>query len=465
MRNIKHIHFIGIGGVGMSGIAEVMKGLCYTVSGSDLKSSKITKKLSDLGVIVYNSHSIDNIKGVDLIVYSSAINHDNVEYQAAKELKLPLVPRAQMLAEIMRFKKGIAVSGTHGKTTTTSIIAKILSDSGYDPTYVIGGIIRSSSTNAKLGQGDYFVAEADESDRSFLLLNPMFVLITNIDHDHLNAYEQNFNNLVKAFIDFANSVPFYGLVVACADCPRVRAILSDINREVKTYGFNSGCDYQIVNYQQSGMHSYFEIKHNNQLFPVNTPLAGKHNALNITASFALATDLQVEPKKCLQAINDFTGTNRRLQALGSFYNSSSELKVYDDYGHHPSELAVVINTLKAAYPNEKIRMLFQPHRYSRTNELMSDFVTVLSELDEIYLLEIYSAGEENTYQISSKHIIEQINNQSNHNKAKYVAENELDLRAMVNELSGIFIIQGAGSVSKISSSIKQILQEEHITYA
>jgi UDP-N-acetylmuramate--alanine ligase len=392
MRRIRRIHFVGIAGVGMAGIAQVLLTEGYDISGSDLVSNHLTASLKADGAKIYSQHDAAYINQVDVVVVSSAISPDNPEIVEAKAKRIPIVRRAEMLAELMRFRQGIAVAGTHGKTTTTSILASLFAAGGLDPTYVIGGKLISAGNNAKLGLGKYLIAEADESDASFLHLNPMIAIVTNIDQDHMSTYEGDFSKLKKTFIAFLHNLPFYGLAVLCADCPIIQEILPQAARPVLTYGFSEGADYQLYDFQQSGMRSQFKLKRPNGrselLITLNMP--GRYNALNAVAGIVVATEENVEDKAILAALEQFQGVGRRMQVHGQF----NEILLIDDYGHHPREVEVSIDALKDAYPEKRLVTVFQPHRYSRTKDCFEDFIKILSRTELLILLEVYSAGEE-----------------------------------------------------------------------
>lgn len=391
MRRIRRIHFVGIAGVGMIGIAQVLLTEGYDISGSDPVSNYLTDALKAAGAKIYNRHDASTIEQVDVVVVSSAISPDNPEVVAAKLRRIPIVRRAEMLAELMRFRQGIAVGGTHGKTTTTSILASLFAAGGLDPTYVIGGKLISAGNHAKLGLGKYLIAEADESDASFLHLNPTIAIVTNIDQDHMSTYEGDFSKLKKTFIEFLHNLPFYGLAVLCADCPIIQEILPKAARPVLTYGFSDTADYRISLFQQIGMQSQFTVQRPNGLpiLHVSLNMPGKHNALNAVASIVVATEEGVSDEAILGALERFQGVGRRLQIHGEF----NQVLLVDDYGHHPKELEVSIEALKNAYPDRRLITVFQPHRYSRTKDCFEDFVKVLSHTECLILLEVYSAGE------------------------------------------------------------------------
>ena len=396
MRRIRQVHFVGIGGSGMSGIAEVLLNLGYGVSGSDLRASAVTARLAQLGAIIRPGHAADHIAGCDVVVISSAVAEDNPEVIAARTARIPVVPRAEMLAELMRFRYGIAVAGTHGKTTTTSLVASLLAEGGLDPTFVIGGRLNSAGANARLGTGRYLVAEADESDASFLLLQPMISVVTNIDADHLSTYGGDFERLRETFIEFLHHLPFYGLAVLCADDPQVRTILPQLSRPVLTYGFSEDCDARATDLVQDGLRTRF-VAHLPNLkapLPITLNLPGRHSVLNALAALAVAQELGVSETAIRRALLNFQGIGRRFQAHGDLVlPSGGRATVMEDYGHHPREIQAVLAALRGAWPERRLVLAFQPHRFTRTRDLFEDFAQVLSEVDVLILLEVYSAGE------------------------------------------------------------------------
>lgn len=396
MRRIRRIHFVGIAGSGMSGIAEVLLNLGYEVSGSDLQENVVTDSLKRCGATVYTGHLAKHIKGCDVIVASSAVTRDNPEVAAAIAARIPVVPRAEMLAELMRFRYGIAVAGTHGKTTTTSLIASLLAEGELDPTFVIGGRLNSVGSNGRLGAGRYLVAEADESDASFLYLQPMLAVVTNIDADHLGNYAGNFSQLVDTFIEFLHHLPFYGLAVVCIDDPQVRRILSQIGRPLLTYGFQSDCDLQVTKIVQQGMQTHFQMRLPDATEPIDFTLnlPGRHSVLNAVAAIAVAHELGVSPQAMQQALVNFQGIGRRFHGYGELaIAGGGHVTVIDDYGHHPREISAVLEAIRGGWPNRRLVLVFQPHRYTRTRDLFEDFAQVLSEADVLVLTDIYAAGE------------------------------------------------------------------------
>lgn len=396
MRRIRRIHFIGIGGVGMCGIAEVLLNQGYEISGSDLRQSVVTDRLVSLGADIFLGHIASNVEQADVIVVSTAINKDNPEIKYALENRIPIVRRAEMLAELMRYRHGIAIAGTHGKTTTTSLVASILAEGEKDPTFVIGGRLTSAGTNAQLGESRYLVAEADESDASFLHLQPMVAVVTNIEADHMDTYGGDFNQLKKTFIEFLHNLPFYGLAVLCTDDETVREILPEVNRPVLTYGLDESADFRAVDIEQSGLYTSFTVKRpkGHADLPIKLRMPGRHNVLNALSAIAVATDEKITDEAIVRALEKFQGVGRRFQVCGEFPLEDDNIMLVDDYGHHPTEVDVTIQAIRKGWPGKRLVMLFQPHRFSRTRDLYDDFVRVLSDVDVLLLLDVYPAGED-----------------------------------------------------------------------
>jgi UDP-N-acetylmuramate--alanine ligase len=407
MRRIHTVHFVGIGGSGMSGIAEVMVSLGYAVQGSDLKENKQTRRLEEQGATIFIGHAAENIRDADAVVVSSAVDETNPEVTAAREQLMPVVSRAEMLAELMRFRYSIAVAGTHGKTTTTSLVASILAEGGLDPTFVIGGRLKSADANARLGQGDYLVAEADESDASFVHLKPMLAVVTNIDADHMSTYDGDIEKLKSGFIEFLHNLPFYGLAVVCADDAGVNDILTDIGRSVTTYGTHEDADIRAVNIEFNENTTEFDVIRSSkaeeslgdtqsvyQFLRVKLRLPGIHNVRNSLAAIAVADELQIGDQAVVAALEKFEGIDRRFQILGDVQVPKGTVTIIDDYGHHPTEVAATLAAAKSGYPDRRVVLVFQPHRYTRTRDLMDDFATVLSGADALVLLDVYAAGED-----------------------------------------------------------------------
>jgi UDP-N-acetylmuramate--alanine ligase len=395
MRRIHCVHFVGIGGSGMSGIAEVMLSLGYQVQGSDLKTNKQTRRLEQQGATIFIGHAAENIESADAVVVSSAVDETNAEVAAARERLMPVVPRAEMLAELMRFRYSIAVAGTHGKTTTTSLVASILAEGGLDPTFVIGGRLKSADANARLGQGDYLVAEADESDASFVHLKPMLAVVTNIDADHMSTYEGDMEKLRTGFIEFLHNLPFYGLAVVCSDDPGVNEVLGSIGRSVVTYGINDDADVRAENIEFSEGLTKFDVVRPGDREPlhISLRLPGMHNVRNALAAIAVADELQLSDDAVVEALKNFEGIDRRFQSLGEIETSAGRVLLVDDYGHHPTEIAATLAAARSGWPDRRVVLVFQPHRYSRTFDLMDDFATVLSDADVVVVLDVYAAGE------------------------------------------------------------------------
>ncbi len=394
---VKNIHFVGVGGAGMSGIAEVLANLGYAVSGSDLAASATTRRLEAQGVKVHIGHAARNVAKADAVVVSTAVKADNPEVVAARERKIPVVPRAQMLAELMRLKQGIAIAGTHGKTTTTSLVTSILAEGGIDPTFVIGGRLNAAGANAKLGQGDFLVAEADESDASFLYLSPVISVVTNIDADHMETYGHDFERLKGAFVDFLNRLPFYGVAVLCADDANVRAILPAVPKQIVTYGLDPAANVHAENVRAvDGQMQFDAVRVNGSVsrLPITLNLPGMHNVLNALAAIAVATEVQVPDAAIIKALAEFKGVGRRFQRYGEVaLPAGGSFTLVDDYGHHPVEMAATLAAARGAFPGRRLVLAFQPHRYTRTRDCFEDFVKVLSTVDALLLAEVYAAGE------------------------------------------------------------------------
>ena len=394
---VNHIHFVGIGGSGMSGIAEILLNLGYTVSGSDLTASQATCRLADLGVRTFSGHTTENIQGADVLVTSTAIRADNPEVVAARAAHIPVIPRALMLAELMRFRKGIAIAGTHGKTTTTSLVTSVLAEAGLDPTFVIGGKLNSAGANAYLGKGEYIVVEADESDASFLKLLPIMAVVTNIDADHMETYGHDFGRLKQTFVDFLQRLPFYGVAVLCADDPNVREILPQVSKQIVSYGLTESANVRAENVVARNGQMQFEcVRINGSIsrFPVTLNLPGMHNVLNALAAIAVATELGVSDVDIIKALAEFKGVGRRFQRYGEVtLPAGGSFTLIDDYGHHPVEMKATLAAARGAFPGRRLVLAFQPHRYSRTRDLFEDFIKVLTSVDGVLLTEVYPAGE------------------------------------------------------------------------
>jgi len=392
---VKSMHFVGVGGAGMCGIAEVLHNLGYRVSGSDLREGATTRRLQSLGLDVHIGHDSRWVKGVDVVVVSSAIDETNPEVQAARAAKVPVIPRAEMLGELMRLQRGIAVAGTHGKTTTTSLIASCLAEGGLDPTFVVGGRLNSAGTNARLGRGEYLVAEADESDASFLYLHPLIAVVTNIDADHMSTYGGDFERLKDTFVDFLHRLPFYGLAVLCADDPVVREIVPRVHKPVCTYGIDAAADVVARDVEAKGLTMRFNVSRRGDADwpPITLNLPGRHSVLNALAAIAVAAEVGVSKDAIAKALAEFGGIDRRFQLNGSIAMKGGDVLLVDDYGHHPREIAATVAAARGAWPDRRLVVAFQPHRYTRTRDLLDDFSAVLSDMDVLLLTEVYAAGE------------------------------------------------------------------------
>jgi len=454
MRRIRNIHFIGIGGAGMSGIAEVFHNLNYHISGSDIADNAMVRHLRDLGIDITIGHRSENVAEAHVVVVSSAIDEDNPEIEAAREMRIPVVRRAEMLAELMRFRRGIAVAGTHGKTTTTSLVASVLARGDIDPTYVIGGKLISSGSHARLGLSDYLVAEADESDASFLYLQPMMSIVTNIDNDHLSTYEGDFERLKQAFIEFLHHLPFYGLAVLCLDDPVVREIMADIARPVLTYGESEDADVHITDVVAKGARTCFSVRlpDEPELLNIELNLTGKHNVLNATAAISIAWELGVSPAAIVEALAEFSGIGRRCQISENLQVANGRIMHIDDYGHHPNEIAATLAGIRAAWPEKRLTVLFQPHRFTRTRDLFEDFTQVLADVDRLILLEVYPAGEAHIKDADGRALARSIRNRG---KVDPVFVEELEgLDEVVDKVlqdEDIFLTLGAGSIGAWSA--------------
>ena len=460
LKNMQKIHFVGVGGTGMSGIAEVLSNLGCQVSGSDIKESPVTERLRKAGVTVYIGHEQRNVVDVDVLVTSTAVNKGNVEVKYAFQNRIPVIPRAEMLAELMRFRFGIAVAGTHGKTTTTSLVASILAEGGLDPTFVIGGRLNSAGTNAQLGQGEYLVAEADESDASFLHLQPIIAVVTNIDQDHMETYEGSYSRLKNTFIEFLYHVPFYGLAVLCIDDIGVREILAQLSKPIKTYGMHKDADVRAVNIQQQGMHTRFTVTRWDGYKDLNVVLnmPGLHNMQNALAAITIATELNVDDAAIIKSLAEFKGVGRRFQVNGEITLNRGTLTLVDDYGHHPREVAATLEALKQAWPDKRSVVVFQPHRYSRTRDLFEDFVNVLSTVDVLILLDVYAAGEESIRGADGRALSSAIRVRGQVNPV--FVENSKDLAQIligIIQPGDVLLTMGAGNVGHIASQLPQQL--------
>ena len=456
MRRIKRIHFIGIGGVGMCGIAEVLCNQGYLISGSDIKASATTARLEGLGTKVFIGHNADNVSGVDVVVTSTAVDETNPEIVTARAARIPIVRRAEMLAELMRYRHGVAVAGTHGKTTTTSLLASVFAQGDLDPTFVIGGRLNSAGTNARLGASRYLIAEADESDASFLHLQPMVAIVTNIDADHMDTYGGDFNVLKQTFVDFLHNLPFYGLAVLCTDDAVVAEIRERVNRPMITYGLEEGADYRAVEVSQQGMHTHFTVlrpdQHQDLQVTVNMP--GNHNVLNALAAIAVATDEGIDDDSITKALKDFSGVARRFQVLDDLTVVGGSIMLVDDYGHHPREIQVTIEAVRKGWPGRRIVMINQPHRYTRTRDLYEDYVQVLSEVDSLLLLEVYGAGEEPIASADSRSLCRSIRQRGQ--LEPIFVDSIGEVAPILNNIlrpGDILLTQGAGDITALAHSL------------
>lgn len=458
---VKNIHFIGIGGSGMSGIAEVLVNLGFNVTGSDLASNSVTARLQAAGASVFKGHQKENLTDADVVVISSAVNEANPEVQEARARGIPVVPRALMLAELMRFRQGIAVAGTHGKTTTTSLIASILAEAGMDPTYVIGGKLESANANAKLGTGEYIVAEADESDASFLHLTPVMAVVTNIDADHMDTYEHSFDKLKTAFVDFVQQLPFWGMAVVCIDDANIREILPRITKPVMTYGFSEAARIRAINVVPDSGQMHFTVQRINGVtteFDVTLNLPGKHYVLNALAAIAIASELNVPDTAMIKALKEFKGVGRRFERYGEIKAPAGGIfTLIDDYGHHPVEMQAVIAAARGAFPNRRLVLAFQPHRFTRTRDCFEDFVKVLSSADAVLLTEVYSAGEAPIVAADGRSLVRAVRVAGKVEPLFVETTAELP-QAIVNtvEEGDVVIVMGAGSIGQVASLTRDL---------
>ncbi len=460
--DIDRIHFVGIGGTGMCGIAEVMCNLGYEVSGSDIKASAVTDRLADLGVTITIGHKRENITQADVVVSSSAIDRSNEEIDEAYLKRIPVIPRAEMLAELMRFRFGIAVAGTHGKTTTTSLIASVLAEGGLDPTFVIGGRLNSAGSNAKLGLGHCLVAEADESDASFLYLQPMIAVVTNIDQDHMETYQNNYQRLKDTFVEFLHHLPFYGLAVLCLDDDGVKEILPRISKPVVTYGVDENADVRAININQDGMHTSFTVVRPGNYPPlaITLNMPGWHNMLNALAVISVATKLDVDDAAIIKSLGAFKGVGRRFQINAELPYDGGKLTLVDDYGHHPREIAATLEALRQAWPTRRAVVVFQPHRYTRTRDLFEDFVQVLSTVDVLVLMDVYSAGEAPIASADGRALSRAIRVRGQIDPVFVDNREQLpELLAAIVKADDVILTLGAGNVGQIAAELPQLLAD------
>ncbi|QIM63765.1 UDP-N-acetylmuramate--L-alanine ligase [Pasteurellaceae bacterium Orientalotternb1] len=457
MRRVSQIHFVGIGGAGMSGIAEVLLNEGYHISGSDIADGAVTQRLAKAGAKIFFGHQGENIEGASVVVISSAITEDNPEVVAAKQARIPVIQRAQMLAEIMRFRHGIAVAGTHGKTTTTAMISMIYTEAKLDPTFVNGGLVKSAGKNAHLGASRYLIAEADESDASFLHLQPMVSVVTNIEPDHMDTYGGDFEKMKETYVKFLHNLPFYGLAVMCADDEVLMELVPKVGRQVLTYGFSEKADYRIEDYQQTGFQGHYTVVcPNGERIEVLLNVPGKHNALNATAALAVAKEEGIANEAILAALANFQGAGRRFDQLGSFIRPNGKVMLVDDYGHHPTEVDVTIKAARQGWENKRVVMVFQPHRYSRTRDLFDDFVQVLSQVDALIMLEVYAAGEAPIVGADSKSLCRSIRNLGKVDPILVSDTSQLgDVLDRIIQDGDLVLAQGAGNVSKLSRDLAE----------
>ena len=460
-RHVKNIHFIGIGGIGMSGIAEVLCNLKFDVTGSDLSKSKNTARLETLfNIDIFEGHSAENIGDAQVVVYSSAIKEDNPEVQAARENKIPIIPRAEMLAELMTLKPySVAISGSHGKTSTTSMVAAVLGHAGVDPTTVVGGVVETLGSNAKLGSSEWFVTEADESDRSFLMLYPTIAVVTNIDREHMESYK-GMEDVVQCFTDFANKVPFYGAAIICLDDPNVQSIIPNIRRRIVTYGFSKQADISAhnISYSEDFGSEFTVFKGDEELGLVRLPVPGRHNVYNSLAAITVALELEIPFEKISESFPSFKNANRRFQYKGEANN----IKVFDDYGHHPTEILATLSAAKNSSAGRRIVVVFQPHRYTRTEDLMEDFATSFNNADVVHLLNIYPANEQPIKGITAQALAEKIEG-FGHKSVRHIGGVETAAEKVVKNLqpNDLVITLGAGSITNLSDEILKHLKEQY----
>ena len=464
MRRIRRIHFVGIGGSGMCGIAEVLLNQGYEISGSDISANASVRRLTNAGAIVFIGHSESNIDGADVVVKSSAVTVENPEIASARDRGIPVVRRAEMLAELMRYRHGIAIAGTHGKTTTTSLVTAILAEAGRDPTFVVGGRVNSVGTNAKLGGSRYLVAEADESDASFLHLQPMVSVVTNIEADHMETYGFDFEVMKKTYIEFLHNLPFYGLAVMCIDDEVIRGLLVDVARPLLTYGFSDDAAYRISDLRAEKRQCHFVIDRPDGLSSLNISLdiPGRHNALNAAAAIAVASDEGIPDQAIIDGLSKFGGVGRRFEVIGDYPVEGGNAMLVDDYGHHPTEVKATIQAVRDGWPEKRLVMVFQPHRYTRTRDLYEDFVQVLSEVDVLLVLDVYTAGEEAIPGAGSKNICGSIRQRGGIDPI-YVESIE-EVPQLLGELvrgDDLVMTQGAGSVSKLVAMLAESKLQRH----
>jgi UDP-N-acetylmuramate--alanine ligase len=456
MRRVKNIHFVGIGGAGMSGIAEVLLNEGYRVTGSDIAENPVTERLRTKGAEIFIGHFPGNVAQASVVVVSTAIDKNNPEVLEAKEKRIPVVRRAEMLAELMRFRHGIAVAGTHGKTTTTALVTQIYFEAGLDPTFVNGGLVKSAGTNARLGSSRILIAEADESDASFLHLQPMVSIVTNIEADHMDTYQGNFDSLKQTFIDFIHKLPFYGQAILCIDDPVIRELIPQISRQVITYGFSADADVQIEDYAQIGQQGKFRItrKGGSSPLPITLNIPGRHNALNAAAAIAVAIEDEIPDDVILRAMESTQGTGRRFDDLGEFDTGYGHVMLVDDYGHHPTEVSVTIQAARNGWPDRRLVMIFQPHRYSRTRDLYDDFVNTLEKVDVLIMLDVYAAGEKPIAGADGRSLCRTIRSRGKLDPI-FVSDSQVLPSVLANVLQDgdLLLTQGAGDIGRVAKQL------------
>lgn len=460
MRRVRHIHFVGIGGAGMGGIAEVLANEGYEISGSDLAPNAVTQHLSALGATIYFNHRPENVSDASVVVVSTAVSQDNPEIIAAREARIPVIRRAEMLAELMRFRHGIAVAGTHGKTTTTAMVSSIYAEGGLDPTFVNGGLVKAAGTHARLGSSRYLIAEADESDASFLHLQPMVAIVTNIEADHMDTYQGDFENLKQTFINFLHNLPFYGRAVLCVDDTVIRDLIPRVGRQITTYGFSDDADVRIEGYEQHGAQGHFRIvRLDKPVMQVTLNAPGRHNALNAAAAVAVASEEGIDDEEILSALESFQGTGRRFDFLGEYplqevNGLEGSAMLVDDYGHHPTEVDATIKAARAGWPDRQLVMIFQPHRYTRTRDLYDDFANVLSQVDVLLMLDVYSAGETAIPGADSRSLCRTIRGRGKVDPI-LVSDHDAVLEMLAPKLQGndLILVQGAGNVGRVARTL------------
>ncbi|MEN8213021.1 MAG: UDP-N-acetylmuramate--L-alanine ligase [Pseudomonadota bacterium] len=459
-RRVSHLYFVGIGGSGMNGIAQVMINLGYRVSGSDLSDNAAVRQLRSMGATIFQEHAAEHVADCDAVVVSTAIREDNPEVVYAREQRIPVVPRAEMLAELMRFRYGIAVAGTHGKTTTTSLVTSLLEEGGLDPTFVIGGLLNSAGANAQLGASDYLVAEADESDASFLYLQPMISVVTNVDQDHMGTYGGDFERLRRTFIQFLHHLPFYGLAVMCVDDPEVRDLIPRVTRRIITYGESADADVRVLNIEQQGLRTSFQVRCiDGEIIDIDLNMPGRHNVLNAVAAVAVARELGVDNSAMQRALMNFAGIGRRFQSQ-DFAWKQGRVMLVDDYGHHPREVAATIDAVRAGWPGRRLILAFQPHRYSRTQEQFEDFTAVLSDVDVLLLNEVYAAGESPLSGADGRALAAAIRTRGQINPIFVERLDELPhALAVVLEPDDVVLMMGAGSIGQVAAKLPRLLAE------